>query len=76
MYHAGRVGLMGKGRSIFPYGFLNSNNVKIQVAGWVRINGLYGFICRYVKIGGWVGGSKPIRTLFEFRNPYGKVDLP
>ncbi len=23
-----------------------------------------------------MGGSKPIRTLFEFRNPYGKMDSP
>ena len=37
---------------------------------------VYGFICRYVKIGGWVDGSKPIITLFEFRNPYGKMDRP
>ena len=29
-----------KGRSIFPYGFLNSNNVKNQVGGWVRKKGL------------------------------------
>ncbi len=25
-----------KGRSIFPYRFLNSNNVKIRVGGWIR----------------------------------------
>ena len=37
---------------------------------------VYGFICRYVKIVGWVGGSEPILTLLEFRNPYGKMDRP
>ncbi len=29
-----------KGRSIFPYVFLNLNNVKIRVGGWVRKKGL------------------------------------
>ncbi len=37
---------------------------------------VYGFICRYVKIGGWEGGSEPILMLFECRNPYGKMDRP
>ncbi len=34
-------GVMALGWSIFPYGFLNLNNVKIQVSGWVRRYGLF-----------------------------------
>ncbi len=30
-----------KGQPIFPYGCLNSNNVKIQVGGWVWRKGLF-----------------------------------
>ncbi len=44
----------------------------ITEGGWK----VYGLIRRYVQIGGWVGGSESIRTLFEFRNPYGKMDAP
>ena len=34
-----------KGWSIFLYGFLNSNNIKIGVDGWVRRNSLLKLIC-------------------------------
>ena len=37
---------------------------------------VHGFICRYFQIRWWVGGSEPILTLFEFKNPYGKMDCP
>ncbi len=37
---------------------------------------VYGFICHSVQIGGWVDGSKLIRTLFKFRNPYRKMTAP
>ncbi len=37
---------------------------------------VYGFNCRFVKIRWWVGGSEPILTLFELRNPYGKINRP
>ncbi len=36
----------------------------------------YRFICRFVKNTGRVGGSETILTLFEFRNPYEKMDRP
>ncbi len=34
------------------------------------------FFTVIVQIGGWVGGSATIRTLFRFRKRYGKMDAP
>ncbi len=66
----GKAFLFPKGRSIFPYEFLHSNNVKIRMGGWVRRNGLFVVMFKLE------GGSEVILTLFEFRNLYEKMDCP
>ena len=56
------VSLRVRDGPFFPYGFLNSNNVKIWVSGWVKRNGLFKlqgkkictpknqcFLCRTIK---------------------------
>ncbi len=58
-----------KGWSIFPYGFLNANNIKIQVGGWVRRYACsqYGFIVMLKLECGWVGQNQSERSNLDIR---------